>query len=71
MKVFQVRQIKEFLKLLVGGIVVKTKGWYFGGISALRKVMSRKRIPLCGTHFMMMEEGKLCFSNLSVTDKLQ
>jgi len=51
--------------------VVKTKGQYFGGVSALRKVLSQKRLPLCATHFQMMEKGKLRFSNLSVTATCQ
>jgi len=67
-RVFQVRQMRDYLKIL-GGPVVKAKGKYFGGLSALRKIIYRKRITLCRTHFMMMEKGRLRFSNLSVTEK--
>jgi len=69
-RIFQVRKMKDYLKIM-GGLVVKTKGQYFGGVSALRKVLSQKRLPLCATHFQMMEKGKLRFSNLSVTATCQ
>ena len=48
--------MKDYLKIM-GGLVVKTKGQYFGGVSALRKVLSQKRLPLCATHLKMMEKG--------------
>ena len=55
-RIFQVRKMKDYLKIM-GGLVVKTKGQYFGGVSALRKVLSQKRLPLCATHLKMMEKG--------------
>jgi hypothetical protein len=50
---------------ILGGLIVKAKGKYFGGISALHKVLSRKRVILCPRHCRMMQKGELRFSDLS------
>lgn len=39
-------------------VLVKTKTKYFGGLAAVRKIMTGKRIPLFSTHFQMMQSGQ-------------
>ena len=51
------------------GLIVKKKGKYFGGLSTVWKVLSRKRIPLCSHHYDMLKNKQLCFSHLALSDK--
>ena len=67
-KVFQVRYLKDYSNVFCG-LIVKKKGKYFGGLSAVQKVMSRKRIPLCSHHYDMLKNKQLCFSHLALSDK--
>ena len=48
---------------------MKKKGKYFGGLSTVQKVMSRKRIPLCSHHYGMLKNKHLRFSHLALSDK--
>jgi retron-type reverse transcriptase len=59
-QVFQVRKMTDYLKVL-GGLVIRAKGRHFGGLPALRKVLTRKRIPLCPTHLSSLSIPKLLF----------
>jgi len=65
-KVFQARLMKDYLKIL-GNLVVKSNGKFFGGFAAVQKVLLRKRIPLCQKHFDLINKGQLRFSDLSLT----
>lgn len=68
-KIFKVRKIKNYLGLLGSPLVKTKKGQFLGGIEAMRRLICRKRLPLCPEHFDLMKAGKLRFSNLSVTNK--
>ena len=48
---------------------MKKKGKYFGGLSTVQKVMSRKRIPLCSHNYDMLKNKQLRFSHLALSDK--
>lgn len=68
--VFHVKQMRDYLKI-IGALILKSKGTYMGGLTALRKVQAIKRIPLCRTHFDMMAVGELPWKDLRVTDGMQ
>lgn len=50
--------IKKGFTSNIGSIVTKRGFTDIGGIKALRKVQAPKRIPLCNTHFDMLELGE-------------
>jgi len=79
--VFHVRRMKDFLNAMgavlikkrftqkVGKVVTKQGYVDIGGITALSKMKSRKRIPLCSNHYDMLERGELRWADLRVTDR--
>lgn len=65
--IYHTKYLQYYLELLGTALVKRDTRW--GSFSAVRKLMSSRRIPLCTMHLNQMNQGELMWSYLFVTEQ--